>query len=80
MYQKSLTLKGFKSFADKLRWFAGGLTVVTARVSPDVLWRNSLGSGRGRAQMLRQPAMEDVIFSGSSARAGGRCWWHAGSG
>ncbi|MGI6105076.1 MAG: chromosome segregation protein SMC [Raoultibacter sp.] len=72
MYLKSLILKGFKSFADRSTLeFEPGLAAVVgpngsgkSNISDAVLWV----LGERNAKNLRGQAMEDVIFSGSSAR------------
>ncbi|MEG1196971.1 MAG: AAA family ATPase, partial [Raoultibacter sp.] len=72
MYLKSLVLKGFKSFADRsVLTFEPGVSAVVgpngsgkSNISDAVLWV----LGERNAKNLRGQAMEDVIFSGSSAR------------
>ena len=72
MYLKSLVIKGFKSFADRaVMSFEPGISVIVgpngsgkSNISEAVLW--VLGEMNPRT--LRVQAMEELIFSGSSAR------------
>ena len=72
MYLKSLVLKGFKSFADRVELsLEPGLIAVVgpngsgkSNISDAVLWV----LGERNAKNLRGQVMEDVIFAGSSAR------------
>ena len=72
VYLKSLTIKGFKSFADRsVINFEPGVSVVVgpngsgkSNVSEAVLW----ALGEQKVSNLRVQAMEELIFSGSSAR------------
>ena len=72
MYLKSIVLKGFKSFADRsVVVFEPGISAIVgpngsgkSNISEAVLW--VLGERKG--SNLRVRAMEELIFSGSSAR------------
>ena len=72
MYLKSLVLKGFKSFADRsVINFEPGLSAIVgpngsgkSNISEAVLWV----LGERKTSNLRVHSMEELIFSGSSAR------------
>jgi chromosome segregation protein len=72
VYLKTLTIKGFKSFADRsVMNFEEGISVIVgpngsgkSNVSEAVLWV----LGEQKSSNLRVQAMEELIFSGSSAR------------
>jgi chromosome segregation protein len=72
VYLRTLTIKGFKSFADRsVINFEEGISVIVgpngsgkSNVSEAVLWV----LGEQKSSNLRVQAMEELIFSGSSAR------------
>jgi len=72
VYLKSLVIKGFKSFADRsVVNFEPGISVIVgpngsgkSNISEAVLWV----LGERNARNMRVQAMEELIFSGSSAR------------
>ncbi|EQD56288.1 chromosome partition protein Smc, partial [mine drainage metagenome] len=73
MHLKSMTMKGFKSFADPVTLvFEPGVTVVVgpngsgkSNVVDALMW----ALGVQGAKTVRSSKMEDVIFAGSPSRA-----------
>ncbi|AFM01561.1 chromosome segregation protein SMC [Desulfitobacterium dehalogenans ATCC 51507] len=72
VFLKSITIQGFKSFADRVKLELGhGLSVV---VGPNGSGKSNVADairwvlGEQSAKNLRGSKMEDIIFSGSSAR------------
>ena len=72
MYLKSLVIKGFKSFADRTAVsFEPGISVIVgpngagkSNISEAILWV----LGERNPRNLRVQSLEELIFSGSSAR------------
>jgi chromosome segregation protein len=74
LYLKSLSLRGFKTFADKTVIEFNPPGSVTAIVGPNGCGKSNLVDairwvlGEQNPKELRSPALEQVIFAGSSAR------------